>query len=221
MVQIKQYISRLTEQMKQEFSSNLVYIGLQGSYLREEATESSDIDIMVVLETLTVSDLDHYRTILQSVGHFEKSCGFICSRADLAKWNPLEIHHLLHNTKDYFGELSKLVPTYTEEDIRSFVKLSLNNLYHELCHRYIHADPKKNASQLPGSYKSVFFILQNLYFLKNGTHINTKAELLPLLNGKDRTVLERAIATENAATFDFQDSFLLLFHWCQETIKSL
>lgn len=220
MVQIKQYISCLTEQMKQEFSSSLVYVGLQGSYLREEATENSDIDIMVVLETLTVSDLDHYRTILQSVGHFEKSCGFICSRADLANWNPLEIHHLLHNTKDCFGELSKLVPAYTEEDIRSFVQLSLNNLYHELCHRYVHADPKKNESQLPGSYKSVFFILQNLYFLKSKTHINTKAELLPLLNRNDRTVLERAIAMENGTSFDFQDSFLLLFHWCQETIKS-
>jgi len=221
MVQIKQYLPRLTEQLKKEFTSRLVYVGLQGSYLREEATATSDIDIMIVLEDLTVSDLDHYRTVLQSVGNFEKSCRFICSRTDLANWNPLEIHHLLHNTKDYFGELSKLVPTYTEEDIRSFVKLSLNNLYHELCHRYIHADPKKNASQLPGSYKSVFFILQNLYFLKSRTHINTKAELLPLLGEPDRIVLERAIALSSGDTYDFHDSFTLLFGWCQETLTSV
>ncbi|MBQ9141799.1 MAG: nucleotidyltransferase domain-containing protein [Lachnospiraceae bacterium] len=32
---------------KDEFGDRLLYVGLQGSYLRGEATESSDIDIMV------------------------------------------------------------------------------------------------------------------------------------------------------------------------------
>ncbi len=221
MFQIEQYFSRLTEQMKHEFSTSLVYIGLQGSYLREEATENSDIDIMVVLETLTVSDLDRYRTVLQSVGHFEKSCGFICSRTDLANWNPLEIHHLLHNTKDCYGKLRDLVPSYTEEDIRNFIKLSINNLYHELCHRYIHKSEANNEKNLPMTYKCVFFILQNLYFLNHGTHICTKAELLPLLDGADRAVLERAIELSNGTAYAFQDSFSLLFQWCQETLQTL
>ena len=58
------------------------------------------------------------------MGDFDKSCGFICGKEDLANWNPLEIHHLVNGTKDYYGVLKDLVPNYTEGDIRNFIKLS-------------------------------------------------------------------------------------------------
>ncbi len=146
MIDIENYIWQLIELLKQQFASRLLYVGLQGSYLRGEATESSDIDIMVVIDVLGVSDLDAYRTAIQSLEHFDKSCGFICSKEDLANWNPLEICHLLNCTKDYFGVLGELVPTYSENDIRNFIKMSVNNLYHEICHRYIHADLNKSIT---------------------------------------------------------------------------
>ena len=163
MVDIENYIGQLTELLKRQFDSRLLYVGLQGSYLRGEATDNSDIDIMVVVDELSVFDLDSYRTAIQSLEHFDKSCGFICSKEDIANWNPLEIGHLLNSTKDYFGILRELIPAYTEQDIRNFVKMSVNNLYHELCHRYIHADRSKSIAKLPGTYRGVFFILQNLF----------------------------------------------------------
>lgn len=196
-------------------------LGLQGSYLRGEATENSDIDIMVVIDDLSVSDLDRYRSIISSLKESDKSCGFICSRTDLANWNPLEIGHLLNSTKDYYGVLSRLVPTYTEDDIRNFVKLSLNNLYHEICHRYIHVELSKSIAKLPGTYKSVFFILQNLYYLEHGVYIPTKAQLLPLLSGKNYAVLARSIELGSGASHDFSESFELLFTWCRDTMKSI
>ncbi len=58
-------------------------IGLQGSYLRNEETENSDIDIMAVIDNLSVEDLKTYQKALISVGNFDKSCGFICGKADL------------------------------------------------------------------------------------------------------------------------------------------
>ncbi len=221
MVDIESYIVRLTEILKRQFESRLVYVGLQGSYLRGEATENSDIDIMVVIDELSVSDLDAYRTAIQSLEHFDKSCGFICSKEDLANWNPLEICHLLNCTKDYYGVLGELVPVYTEDDIRNFVKMSVNNLYHEICHRYIHADLEKNVTKLPGTYKGVFFILQNLYYLTHGKFVATKAELLQVLDGKNRTVLEHSVTLNNEDSYDFTESFELLFTWCQETLKSI
>lgn len=221
MVNIEKYLECLIGLLKEQFDSRLHYVGLQGSYLREEATDHSDIDIMVVIDELGVSDLDNYRGVIQSLEHFDKSCGFICSTADLKNWNPLEICHLLHSTKDYYGILSELVPTYTEYDICNFVKMSLNNLYHEICHRYIHGDAVANVQCLPGTYKGVFFILQNLYYLKSGVFAGTKAELLPLLRGKDRAVLECSLHLNNTGTYDFADSFELLFTWCQETMKCL
>ena len=221
MFKIEDYLSNLLGLLKEKFDSRLLYVGLQGSYLRGEATETSDIDIMVVIDNLCVCDLDNYRIIIQALEDSDKSCGFICSKDDIANWNPLEICHLLHSTKDYYGHLQELVPIYTQEDIRNFIKFSLNNLYHELCHRYIHAEAAKNLSHLPGTYKGVFFILQNLYFLTHGKFIATKAELLSLLKGKDHDVLKCAVDLNNGVIRDFLESFTLLFTWCQETLHAL
>ena len=60
MFQPDSYISALLTLLKNAFSNRLLYMGLQGSYLRGEATENSDIDIMVVVETMTIADLDAY-----------------------------------------------------------------------------------------------------------------------------------------------------------------
>ena len=221
MVNIEQYISQLTRRLQQSFGPGLLYVGLQGSYLRGEATENSDIDVMVVLDELTAARMDQYREVLQSLEHFDKACGFLCSREDLAHWNPLEICHLLHTTRDCFGALSDLTPAYTDEDVRSFIKLSIGNLYHELCHRYIYRGPEKSAAGLPGTFKGVFFILQNLHYLRTGSFVQTKKELLPLLEGKDKTVLQRSLELSRGADFAFADNFDLLLTLCQETLKSL
>ena len=207
--------------MKERFGKRLLYVGLQGSYLRGEADRESDIDIMTVLDFLSVEDLNIYRQVVEENGHAEKTCGFLCGKDELAHWNPCEICHLLHTTKDYYGKLSSLVPSYTIEDERTYLKISLNNLYHELCHRYIHRSPEDNVSLLPYSYKSVFFILQNMYYLKTSHFPLSKAELLPLLQGRDREVLTMSVELKKGSPFDFEAAFSLLFTWCQDAQTSL
>ena len=56
MIDIERYLFTLIERLTVCFGSRLLYIGLQGSYLRGEATEESDIDIMAVIDGLSVSD---------------------------------------------------------------------------------------------------------------------------------------------------------------------
>ena len=221
MIHVDEYISELISLLQVKFGARLCYVGLQGSYLRGEATDNSDIDIMVVIDDLSVVDLKVYRKIMESLGDFEKSCGFICSKEDLVHWNPLEICNLLHSTKDYFGVLRQLIPGYTETDIRNFVKFSINNLYHEICHRYIHAPMEKSIRILPVTYKGVFFILQNLHYLRSGQFLGTKAELLNHLDGKDRAVIDRLLQYNRGESCDFAESYELLFTWCQETLQSL
>ena len=218
MFHLDEYISSLTRLLRIAFGERLIYVGLQGSYLRGEATESSDIDVMVVIDSMSVADLAAYRQAIASLPDADKSCGFICGRDELLHWNPLEICHLLHSTKDYYGTLAELVPTYARHDVVDFVKLSLGNLYHEICHRYIHADPEMNVAALPGTFKQVFFILQNLHYLEAGSFIHTKKELLAVLFGKDRQVLETAISLGSGAAFDFDQAFSLLYSWCQEAL---
>ena len=221
MIRIEEYIDGLTDILADAFGERLVYIGLQGSYLRNEATENSDIDIMAVIDDISVEDLDTYRQALVSIGNFDKSCGFICGRADLSHWNPLELCHLLNTTKDYYGELKNLVPAYTMEDERNYVKFSLNNLYHEICHRYIHADREHNISRLPVTCKSVFYIVQHLHYLRTGNFVPTKRELLECVQDEDKAVLELVISLRNDDGYDFDRAFSLLFRWCQSALARI
>ena len=62
---IETYINDLITECRDTFEDRLLYLGLQGSYLREEATENSDIDIMVVIDGLSVADLGSYRNVLK------------------------------------------------------------------------------------------------------------------------------------------------------------
>ena len=221
MFRIDEYIDNLIILLKDAFGERLMYIGLQGSYLRNEETENSDIDIMAVIDNLSVEDLKTYQKALVSIGNFDKSCGFICGKADLEHWNPLEICHLLNTTKDYYGELKKLVPVYTIEDEKNYVRLSLNNLYHEICHHYVHADREYNVLKLPITCKSVFFIIQHLYYLSSGNFILTKRELLECVQDEDKAVLELSISLQEDINYDFDRAFLALFNWCQNALLRL
>ena len=210
---LNDYLDRLIEGCRSAFSHRLLYVGLQGSQLRGEANERSDIDVMIVLDCFVVADMDKYREILKNTGYFEKSCGFICGGAELARWNPLEVCQLLHTTKDLYGTLKDLLPPASREDEISYVKLSLGNIFHEICHRYIHADRETNISGLRGTGKSLFFLMQNLHYLESGEFALTKRELRERVSEDDRKILALAEPWDDS---DFEEAFTALFAWCRE-----
>lgn len=220
MFRVDEYLHELIISMKDVFGDRLLYVGLQGSYLREEATENSDIDIMVIINNLSVQDLDSYREIILKMEHYEKSCGFICGMDEFSKWNSLELSHILHSTKDYYGKLSLLMPEYSERDIINFIKVSLGNLYHEMCHRYLHADRAKNYQKLPITYKNVFFILQNIYYLKTGVFCLTKKDLLCILDETDKEIMEMSLEISLNESYNFEQAFEKLFLWCQKALAN-
>ena len=57
MVNIQAYLQALITALRRADGERLVYVGLQGSYLRGEAGEDSDVDVMTVIEALSPSDL--------------------------------------------------------------------------------------------------------------------------------------------------------------------
>ena len=184
--------------LRSAFGERLIYVGLQGSYLRGEATETSDIDPMVVIDQLSPKDLDAYRAIIDQLPDPANSCGFLCGRQELACWNALEMSHLLHCTRDLYGTLADLIPAYDERDIRSFIQLSIGNLYHELCHRYVHSSSERT-----------------------GVFCATRQELLARLEGPDLAVMKLCAELPKAETYDFASAFETLFGWCRQTLASL
>ncbi|MBP3651276.1 MAG: nucleotidyltransferase domain-containing protein [Clostridia bacterium] len=218
MFQPDQYLSSLIHQLKAAFQQRLIYVGLQGSYLRGEATEHSDIDVMVVLHNLTADDLTTYRNVISALPDSDKSCGFICGLEELQHWNPLEICHLLHTTKTYYGQLEAIIPSFTRQHVCDYVKLSVGNLYHELCHRHVHASAQERRDALPGACKQVFFILQNLHYAEHNNFLSTRKELLAALSAEDRLVLQTALLIGGGAAFDDNEAFSLLLRWCQKAL---
>ncbi len=217
-VDLDEYLGSLIPECRSVFGNRLLYVGLQGSYLRGEANENSDIDIMMLLDQLTVKDMDAYRIILEKVGHSDKACGFICGKDEMTRWNPLEVCQLKHTTKDLYGTLTDYLPDASREDEINYVKLSLGNLYHELCHRYIHANREKNAMKLRGAGKGLFFLIQNMHYLESGRFVTTKRELKKLVSEEDRVMLSMAELPDG---YDFDEAFSAVFHWCQAAFDRL
>ena len=218
MFDLDNYLANLIMNCRSAFGERLLYVGLQGSWLRGEAHENSDIDIMVILDGFSVRDMDTYRGILKGIGFYEKSCGFICGKDEMKRWNPLEVCQLRHTTKDLVGVLTDYLPPATREDEINYVNLSLGNLYHELCHRYIHADRDKNTAKFRGTCKSVFYLIQNLHFLESGHFILSRRNLKEAVAKEDRIVLEMAELPDG---YDFDQAFSFLFAWCQNAFARI
>lgn len=218
MFDINDYVQKLISQCKAAFGERLLYVGYMGSYLRGEANENSDIDVMVVIDNITISDMNTYRDIIKGLGYFDKSCGFICGKDEMKGWSPLEVCQLINTTKDVYGKLEPLLSPFTREDEINYVKFCLGNLYHELCHRFVHSSREKNIEKFRGTCKFFFFLIQNLHYLETGNFILKKADLKNAVSEADRRVLEFA-ALPNS--FDFDAALEELFVWCQNAFKRL
>ena len=218
MFDINDYVQKLISQCKAAFGERLLYVGYMGSYLRGEANENSDIDVMVVIDNITISDMNTYRDIIKGLGNYDKSCGFICGKDEMKGWSPLEVCQLINTTKDVYGKLEPLLSPFTREDEINYVKFCLGNLYHELCHRFVHASREKNIEKFRGTCKFFFFLIQNLHYLETGNFILKKADLKNTVSEADRRVLEFAALPDS---FDFDAALEELFVWCQNAFKRL
>ena len=93
MVDIKSWVLEFTNKVEQIFSDRVWFIGLQGSYGRGEATETSDIDVVVILDELRINDLKVYRDMLDTLPNRELVCGFISGKGELLNWEARSEEH--------------------------------------------------------------------------------------------------------------------------------
>ena len=173
---------------------------------------------MVVIDGLSAKDMDEYRELLKRIGHYERSCGFISGTEELLRWNPLEVCQLLHTTRDLYGTLAELLPAASREDERSYVKLSLGNLYHELCHRYIHTDRPNNVLKFRRTCRVLFFVIQNLHYLESGEFIVSKKALAEAVSEEDARMLG---LSELPDGYDFDGVFPAVLMWCRNALRRI
>lgn len=203
------------------FGEKLLFIGLQGSYKRGEADDNSDIDIVVILKDLKITDLDKYKSIINSMPNKEKACGFIGGENEVRNWTKSELFHLLYDTKAIYKSLENIVPQITQDDVKHALKSESTSLYHALCHSYLYDKDRKSSLEILA--KQIFFILQCKYFLKNNEYIPTKNELLKNLHESDKKIFEICINRHNINNFEetqLKESYNSLISWCSQLITS-
>ena len=60
MMDITAWTKNFLQTLNETFANRVWFVGLQGSYGRGEATETSDIDIVVILDELSAIDIQTY-----------------------------------------------------------------------------------------------------------------------------------------------------------------
>ncbi len=186
--------------LRETFGGRLVFAGLQGSRQRGEASDTSDIDMVIILDEVGIDDLKTYRKLISEMPESDKACGFIGGREELLKWPRGEVFQLYYDTKPLVGRLDSFLPPFTEDDARAAVIAGAAALYHGACHAFLYdACP---ADALPGLRKGAFFTLQALHFLETGTYLRTKKETAALRPGAKKLFVSEG---EEAAEEDFRD----------------
>lgn len=210
---IDNWIRVIVEKLKDEFDFRLLFVGLQGSYNRGEATDKSDIDLVVILDKLTFQDLKTYRSIIDGMSYREKACGFISGREELQNWSKSDLFQFFYDTRPLVGKLDDIIQPPSRANIKNSIKVSSENLYHSAIHSFVHSN--NYADDLQNLYKMTFFILQAEYFVKNNIYISTKAELYENLDGLDKEILEICI---NKNINKSENLYEQLIRWCKAKI---
>jgi hypothetical protein len=214
MINVNKWMMALTDKLEVHFSDRLLFVGLQGSYQRGEAHDGSDIDAVVILNTLSMDDLVDYRKIILTMPEPEKACGFISGQQELANWPKYELFQFKRDTSAYHGSLEDLLPKIDDQDVIDSVRISASGLYHLCCHAAVHAP--QDVKSLEGMYKSAFFLLQANYYLRNREYIQTKRELIGLLRGDEKEILKISMnwnADKELISVNTDYYFELIFMW--------
>lgn len=215
---IKTWMQDYLDKLKSLFGSRLLFVGLQGSYGRGEATENSDIDIVVILNYVNPEDLKKYSSMLDTLPNRKKVCGFISGRKELMNWERSDLFQFLHDTTPIFGNIDFLQPLIGKEDVRRAVRIGACNIYHMCGHNMVH---ERDGKLLKALYKSATFTIQAVSYLQTGTYRKRKTELLPVLHQPEREILETAIVLKqqsDLAQAEFDRLSGKLFRWVSDLI---
>ena len=214
MVDIKSWVLEFTNKVEQIFSDRVWFIGLQGSYGRGEATETSDIDVVVILDELRINDLKVYRDMLDTLSNRELVCGFISGKGELLNWEASDLFQFYYDTTPIKGTIDCLLEKIDRQAIKRAIKIGACNIYHACVHNFVH---EKSDDILRALYKSAVFVLQAIWFYETDKYIKSKAELHNAIDPPS-AVLTTALNLKNGADVKFEDMSVLLINWAKACI---
>lgn len=217
MIDLILWLPKFQQKLIETFGNRIFFLGLQGSYTRGEATESSDIDLVVILDELNADDISRYNTMLDTMPHRELICGFLAGKAELMKWEASDLFQFYYDTKPIYGNLDELLSLIDAEAIDRAIKIGACNIYHGTVHNMLY---EKSNEILKGLYKSASFVLQAICFRETGKYISSQKELLQLLANENKIIAETFMYFKNDGVVDFQNMSETLFNWAKKYIAA-
>ena len=214
MIDIQTWIKIFTEKVEKVFANRLWFIGLQGSYGRGEATDTSDIDAVVILDELRINDLITYRDMLDTLPNREFVCGFISGKDELLNWETSDLFQFYYDTTPIKGTLDCLLEKIDKHAVMRAIRIGACNIYHACVHNFVH---EKSEDILRSLYKSAAFVLQAVWFYETGKYIKSKTELQNAINPPS-AVLTTALNLKNGAEVKFEEMSALLINWAKTCI---
>lgn len=205
------FMKSCKESLLRLFGDNLLFLGLQGSYARGEAKETSDIDLVAILQKCGKEELLKYRTYIDSLPEKDIICGFIACLDVLRSWDGADRAQLVLDTKPVYKNLAELCPSITQDDIRRAILQGSCAIYHASSHNIRHA---RNWSVLPELYKSARFTIRMKNYFHTGIYISAFRDLASVVDEGEKTILE----TNYPNT---EDEAFILLEWASDTIKEI
>ncbi len=216
MLNLTLWLDTFLQQLNKTFGSRIWFMGLQGSYARGEATNTSDIDVVVILDEVTPKDIQVYHDLLDTLPHREMICGFFAGKQELLNWEPSDLFQFYYDTKPLQGSMTELEALFTPQVVDQAIKIGACNIYHGCVHNMLF---NKNEKVLKGLYKSASFVVQAIVHQQSGQYHRHNSHLMQAAAPEERRILETYLSLKQGVIVDFDRMSQDLFVWAQKWIK--
>ena len=218
MIDIDIWIKDFLKALDETFKQRVWFVGIQGSYARGEATENSDIDMVVILDELTINDLQIYDRMLDTLSYRELICGFLSGKGELMNWDAADLFQFYYDTKPIKGSLDDLLVLIDDTALNRAIKTGVCNIYHGCVHNMLYV---KSEDILKGLYKAASFVVQAIYFKQTGHYIRQQSELLEIVLSEERIIVDTFLTIKNGGVIDFKEMSNILFTWSQKWLINM
>ena len=215
MIDLESWLERFAQSLRKTFGERVWFAGLQGSYARGEATDSSDIDLVVILDALTPEDIASYDAMLDSLDCRELVCGFLSGKEELLHWEPSELFQFCRDTKPLIGSLDDVLAVVKPGDIDRAILTGACGVYHACVHNMLY---EKDEGILRNLYKTATFSIRATTYRRTGIYCSRLDELLQHASAADKEIVQTCLAMKSGVPVDFSSASRQLFAWAKARI---
>lgn len=196
---LSEFLDLFTQKITATFNERVICVGIQGSCARGEATEKSDIDVVVILDKFSYMDLKAYDNAISNLPYRDKICGYISGIEELKNWEKSELFQFYYDTKPIIGNLEFLKSSFNTTDILRAIKQGACSIYHMCVHNAIH---EKSKELLHDLFKLAKFVLVAKHFIDKGVYVGSAKNLADVLSIGDAEILLKASSLSTSEDFD-------------------